>query len=98
MFQFHRFTLSHQPSKRQSAPLSQPAPLLQPSTSYTPRYQSDVQCFLIFMSLSLRSWLIVGAALASVAIAQVDPDLTGTWTTKSRKVLTGPVGSYSSVL
>lgn len=50
------------------------------------------------MSLSLRSLLIVGAALASVAIAQVDPDLTGTWTTKSWKVLTGPVVPHSPML
>lgn len=43
------------------------------------------------MSLSLQSLLIAGAALASVATALLDPSLTGTWTTKSRKVITGPV-------
>ncbi|KAL8780491.1 MAG: hypothetical protein Q9213_006451 [Squamulea squamosa] len=37
-----------------------------------------------------------GAALASLVDAQVDPQLTGTWTTKSRKVLTGP-GFYDPV-
>ena len=50
------------------------------------------------MYLSLLSLLTAGAALASVTIAQVDPDLTGTWTTKSRKVLTGPVRVHSCVL
>ena len=47
---------------------------------------------ILFMSMSLRRLLAVGVALASLATAQFDPDLTGTWTTKSRKVLTGPVG------
>lgn len=52
------------------------------------------------MLLSLQSLLIAGTAFASVAIAQLDPALTGTWTTKSRKVLTGPVGipaTYSTI-
>ena len=30
--------------------------------------------------------------------AQVDPQLTGTWTTKSRKVVTGPVRSMNLFL
>ena len=42
------------------------------------------------MSPSLQFVLTVGA-LVTLATAQVDPELTGTWTTKSRKVVTGPV-------
>ena len=30
-------------------------------------------------------------ALFTITAAQIDPGLIGTWTTKSRKVLTGPV-------
>lgn len=44
---------------------------------------------MFFLSSSL---LLGAAALVSLAVAQVDPELTGTWTTKSRKVFTGPVG------
>lgn len=43
------------------------------------------------MLLTLRSLLFGGAAFASLATAQLDAQLTGTWTTKSRKVFTGPV-------
>ncbi|KAL9612276.1 MAG: hypothetical protein Q9167_003144, partial [Letrouitia subvulpina] len=42
------------------------------------------------MIISLSTLLLGGATLASLAAAQVDPALTGTWTTKSRKVFTGP--------
>lgn len=38
-----------------------------------------------------RIVLIVVTALAAVAGADLDPSLVGTWTTKSRKVITGPV-------
>lgn len=43
------------------------------------------------MLLFLTSLLLGGAALAPLVTAQVDTQLTGTWTTKSRKVFTGPV-------
>ena len=44
------------------------------------------------MVVSLQSLLALGAALAPLTFAQSpDPQLTGTWTTKSRKVITGPV-------
>lgn len=43
------------------------------------------------MLLTLESLLLGGSALASLVAAQVDTQLTGTWTTKSRKVFTGPV-------
>lgn len=46
------------------------------------------------MLQSLRLFLVVGFALAPQATAQIDPGLTGTWTSKSRKVLTGPVRLY----
>ncbi|KAL9032378.1 MAG: hypothetical protein Q9214_007996, partial [Letrouitia sp. 1 TL-2023] len=48
------------------------------------------------MIISLSTLLLGGATIASLAAAQVDPDLTGTWTTKSRKVFTGP-GFYDPV-
>lgn len=41
---------------------------------------------------SLRSLLLAG--LASTATAQIDNQLVGTWSTKSAKVLTGPVCSF----
>ena len=43
------------------------------------------------MSHSLRSVLIAGAVLTSITVAQFDPQLTGTWSTKSNTVFTGPV-------
>lgn len=43
------------------------------------------------MFLTLRLLILGGAAFASLVAAQVDTQLTGTWTTKSRKVFTGPV-------
>ncbi|MCJ1484711.1 Reversal of tor2 lethality [Schaereria dolodes] len=39
---------------------------------------------------------LAGTVLISVALAQIDPQLTGTWSTKSQKVLTGP-GFYDPV-
>ena len=45
------------------------------------------------MSLSIRTLLIAGALLLSTVSSQGVPQLTGTWTTKSRKVVTGPVGT-----
>lgn len=41
------------------------------------------------------SLLAAVTVFTSVATAQIDPELTGTWTTKSRKVLTGPVRTHS---
>ncbi|KAI9800823.1 MAG: hypothetical protein M1825_003606 [Sarcosagium campestre] len=35
--------------------------------------------------------LLAVLSLPVLAVAQIDPDLVGTWTTKSRKVVTGPV-------
>ncbi|CAD6568854.1 MAG: Reversal of tor2 lethality [Alectoria sarmentosa] len=48
------------------------------------------------MIVSLRSSLAAGAGLVSLVAAQTDPQLTGTWTTKSRSVITGP-GFYDPV-
>lgn len=49
------------------------------------------------MLLPLKSLILGGATLASLVAAQIDTQLTGTWTTKSRKVFTGPVrASYHS--
>lgn len=49
------------------------------------------------MIVPLRSLLAVGTLLVPfVAAQQVDPRLTGTWTTKSRKVVTGPVSTLLS--
>ncbi|KAL8838225.1 MAG: hypothetical protein Q9170_002215 [Blastenia crenularia] len=42
------------------------------------------------MLLPVQSLLVGGAVLVSLVNAQVDTQLTGTWTTKSRKVFTGP--------
>ncbi|EPE31300.1 hypothetical protein GLAREA_12603 [Glarea lozoyensis ATCC 20868] len=47
-------------------------------------------------SMTLQSLLIAGVCLASTASAQIDPQLVGTWSTKSAKVLTGP-GFYNPV-
>lgn len=38
-----------------------------------------------------RLFMIVATAFAVVVGADLDPSLVGTWTTKSRKVITGPV-------
>ena len=48
------------------------------------------------MSPYLQSLLLAGLAVVGGvdAQAQVDTSLTGTWTTKSRKVFTGPVRSF----
>ena len=43
------------------------------------------------MILSLPLSLGVSAMLISLVSAKTDPQLTGTWTTKSRSVITGPV-------
>lgn len=48
------------------------------------------------MVWSLTYLLVASAAFATVTFAQTDPALTGTWTTKSRKVFTGP-GFYDPV-
>ena len=45
------------------------------------------------MILSLLSSLGAGAVLISLVSATTDPQLTGTWTTKSRSVITGPVSA-----
>ena len=45
----------------------------------------------IMPSMKFQSLLIAGACLASTASAQIDPQLVGTWSTKSSKVITGPV-------
>ena len=50
------------------------------------------------MALSIRTLLIAGAVLASTVTSQVVPGLTGTWTTKSRKVITGPVSTLQACL
>ena len=42
-------------------------------------------------SLAAATFLLV--ATAAAAAQNTDPDLVGTWTTKSRKVNTGPVSS-----
>ncbi|CAG8952475.1 hypothetical protein HYALB_00004473 [Hymenoscyphus albidus] len=47
-------------------------------------------------SLSLPSLLIAGAFLATSASAAIDPQLVGTWSSKSAKVITGP-GFYNPV-
>ena len=47
------------------------------------------------MLLPLDLFLLGGATLVSLVTAQVDTQLTGTWTTKSRKVFTGPVRAPS---
>lgn len=48
------------------------------------------------MIVSLRSSLAASALLIYSIFAQTDPQLTGTWTTKSRSVITGP-GFYDPV-
>lgn len=46
------------------------------------------------MPRSLATYFVAVAALASTISAQFDPQLTGTWSTKSNKVFTGPVSGY----
>ncbi|KAH8804964.1 chaperone for protein-folding within the ER, fungal-domain-containing protein [Xylogone sp. PMI_703] len=48
------------------------------------------------VNLSLQSLLLTGAYLIWTSSAQIDPQLVGTWSTKSGKVLTGP-GFYNPV-
>lgn len=43
------------------------------------------------MIVSLPSVLTLSLGLAGLARAQFDAALVGTWTTKSKKVVTGPV-------
>lgn len=40
---------------------------------------------------SIQSLLALSFGLATLVHAQYDPKLVGTWTTKSKKVITGPV-------
>ncbi|KAL9640657.1 MAG: hypothetical protein Q9164_000139 [Protoblastenia rupestris] len=47
------------------------------------------------MPAPLRSLLTAAAVCVSLVIAQGDPQLEGTWTTKSRKVVTGPVSAQT---
>jgi hypothetical protein len=47
------------------------------------------------MASVLQSLLLVAALLSSTASAQIPSSLVGTWSTKSGKVLTGPVSFYS---
>lgn len=42
---------------------------------------------------SLITLLLLSFLYLAATAAELDPELTGTWTTKSQKVLTGPVGS-----
>jgi hypothetical protein len=44
---------------------------------------------------SLQSLLLAGTYLICSTTAQIDTQLVGTWSTKSAKVLTGPVCFYS---
>ena len=39
----------------------------------------------------LRNLVATGTVFVSLVVAQGDPKLTGTWSTKSHKVFTGPV-------
>ena len=49
------------------------------------------------MALSVASVLLLGSTLITSSVAQLsDPALVGTWTTKSKSVLTGP-GFYNPV-
>jgi hypothetical protein len=43
------------------------------------------------MLVNLAETLIIFSALVLSTQATVDPKLTGTWSTKSRQVITGPV-------
>ena len=43
------------------------------------------------MVMSIRALLAIGAALVPLTLGEGVQELTGTWTTKSRKVVTGPV-------
>lgn len=43
------------------------------------------------MITSIQNLLAVSLGLATLVHAQFDPKLVGTWTTKSKKVITGPV-------
>lgn len=45
---------------------------------------------------SVITLLLLCSLYFASAAAQLDPELTGTWTTKSQKVLTGPVGSFNT--
>ncbi|KAG9234959.1 chaperone for protein-folding within the ER, fungal-domain-containing protein [Amylocarpus encephaloides] len=47
-------------------------------------------------SFIIQSLLIAGASVVSTASAAIDPQLVGTWSTKSAKVFTGP-GFYNPV-
>lgn len=49
------------------------------------------------MVASIQALLAVGAALVPLTAGEVDQQLTGTWTTKSRKVVTGPVSAPRSL-
>jgi hypothetical protein len=54
------------------------------------RHTNNPHTFVMIVSLQ---WLLaLGAVLAPYTLAQTtDPQLTGIWITKSRKVITGPV-------
>lgn len=43
------------------------------------------------MIASTAKLLLLGLVLVGEAVGQYDPNLVGTWSTKSKKVITGPV-------
>jgi hypothetical protein len=47
---------------------------------------------------SIQSLFALSLGLATLVHAQYDPKLVGTWTTKSRKVITGPVSAPQLLL
>jgi len=48
-------------------------------------------------TMSLRTLIVAGLCLNGYVNAQIDPQLTGTWSTKSAKVFTGPVRTATSL-
>jgi hypothetical protein len=49
------------------------------------------------MIASTPKILLLGLALVGGTFGQYDPNLVGTWSTKSKKVITGPVSALSPV-
>jgi hypothetical protein len=43
------------------------------------------------MIASMAKAILLGLALVGETLGQYDPNLVGTWSTKSKKVITGPV-------
>ena len=64
-----------------------------PSTDTIPPNAPDAEAEISNMITSMLKLLLLGLTLVGGTLGQYDQALVGTWSTKSRKVITGPVSA-----